>query len=786
MTFARTLVLSTFLLVPASAPAQDAPTKPLPPDVPSQGLVDVGLRTGTTDGDDARFERYRDLRNGGASLFTFGKRTDAYVFDASASNVGYRDQRYQASYTNGRLTLSGLFDAIPLNYIYGAPAPWVGDGNGTFTLDTATRLAVQNRELVGVPCAPGGPPAACNATTAAQAQANRSIYNQLAVPTDLQARRDTLAVRAAYEISTAVSFDADFSTTKRSGEMPWAAPFAFNNVNELPVPLDQRTNELKAGTEWAHARGMVRLDYWGSYFGNNIQTLRWDNPIRATDTTPFNASAYSNGQGPALGQMALWPGNSLNSVGTTAVYRLARRTTINGNLQFTNMRQNETLLPFTSNPQLQTPAVLAQYPGLAGLPRSTTDAQVNAYNALVTVNSRPVNNLALMARYRYNKHDNNTPSFDGRTYARLDGSPGTIADNPLTPHIEGESEYFQIDRQNLDLTGTVTLRGYGAVRLGYSNEQFDREGRGFSQTSENVFRLSYDAMALGPLTVRAALDHGRRRGEGFILQGLDYEEGVAGSQPGLRYYDEANRNRTRGSVMVSAQPTDIISLNLQVATTRDEYLADDFIPQGRDFFGLQRADITAFTAGIDVQPGDRYGFGASYGRERFETLQKSRNANPPPDASWTDPNRDWTLDNGETVNTVMAYLDLYQVINDRGEVRLGYEYNDSDIAFLYGGPRIPALQALGQFTPLPNVTNDWQRFTADFRYFVTAQVGFGLGYWYEKLGITDWRTIDSNGPVGFAAATGTPRIDWLGGLMTGYANRPYTGNRLFARLLYRF
>ena len=119
-------------------------------------------------------------------------------------------------------------------------------------------------------------------------------------------------------------------------------------------------------------------------------------------------------------------------------------------------------------------------------------------------------------------------------------------------------------------------------------------------------------------------------------------------------------------------------------------------------------------------------------------------------------------------------------------MRLGYEYNDSDIAFLYGGPRIPALQALGQFTPLPNVTNDWQRFTADFRYSVTAQVGFGLGYWYEKLGITDWRTIDSNGPVGFAAATGTPRSDWLGGLMTGYANRPYTGNRLFARLLYRF
>ena len=30
------------------------------------------------------------------------------------------------------------------------------------------------------------------------------------------------------------------------------------------------------------------------------------------------------------------------------------------------------------------------------------------------------------------------------------------------------------------------------------------------------------------------------------------------------------------------------------------------------------------------------------------------------------------------------------------------------------------------------------------------------------------------------------RIDWLGGLMTGYGNRPYTGHTAFVRLLYRF
>ena len=69
---------------------------------------------------------------------------------------------------------------------------------------------------------------------------------------------------------------------------------------------------------------------------------------------------------------------------------------------------------------------------------------------------------------------------------------------------------------------------------------------------------------------------------------------------------------------------------------------------------------------------------------------------------------------------------------------------------------------------------------------MSPKVGLGVGYWYEDMEVTDWNTIDSNGPVGFADATGIPRIDWLGGLMTGYGNRPYTGNTFTVRALVRF
>jgi hypothetical protein len=81
---------------------------------------------------------------------------------------------------------------------------------------------------------------------------------------------------------------------------------------------------------------------------------------------------------------------------------------------------------------------------------------------------------------------------------------------------------------------------------------------------------------------------------------------------------------------------------------------------------------------------------------------------------------------------------------------------------------------------LPNVTNAWHRASADLQYFLTRQVGLGFGYWYEKLRISDFATLDLPGQPG------VPRIDYLGAITTGYGNRPYKGSTGFIRLMYLF
>ena len=106
-----------FLLAAApGAFAQDPPSLPAPTDPVAigrseltgkwYGTVDFGGRITTIDGDEARFQRYRDLRSGVyATNMLAGRRTQDWTLEAQAWNIGYRDQRYQIDMQRvGRLT----------------------------------------------------------------------------------------------------------------------------------------------------------------------------------------------------------------------------------------------------------------------------------------------------------------------------------------------------------------------------------------------------------------------------------------------------------------------------------------------------------------------------------------------------------------------------------------------------------------------------------------------------------------------------------------------------------
>jgi MtrB/PioB family decaheme-associated outer membrane protein len=778
---------------PAAAPGQAAP--------PLNGIVDVGGLFTTTDGDAARYERYRDTRDGAYSEFRLNRQSASYLFDAAASHVGYRDQRYSASFIGSRVNAAFQWTSVPLNYSYLTRTPFATNGN-TLTLPDGAQQAVQGPTFapadgtaVGVPCAPGAPPAACNTPAqVAQAKATPSIYNNFASTFDLRQQRDTAAVSLKVAATRAIDIDAGFTSWKRNGQQPWGASFAFNNAVELPKPLDDRTNDVSLGASWANERSMFRLGWDGSWFTNHFKSLVWDNPLFVTDFNngllppngPYDPSGYANGNGPAQGRESVAPSNTMNVVSATGLYKLRGRTTLNGVVQLTSQSQNEALIPFTINPVINQPVVFAAFPQLAQLPRATAQAEARGVNTLINLSSRPFRMAAVTVRYRYNQRDVRTPTFDATQYVRFDAVPVQID--------EGFSPQFDSSRHIFDANVSLTPVRWGTFRVGYGHEAIERHGRGFADVGEHIFRASFDTFTSRYLTVRAAFDTGRRRGTGFVetapwreTEDLSLITGPGGTQPTLRYYDEADRNRTRGSLLFTVMPRDAVDLFLQFAGGRDTYLADPSAPVSRpgELFGLLNSQVTTWNVGANIHPTDVLAFGANYGRDSYGALQRSRTANPPPDPTWTDPSRDWTLDNDDKVNTASLYLDLLRAVR-RTDIRFAYDYSDSNNSFVHGGPRVATLAAAGQFIPLPDVANRWHRFTADIRYFLTERAGIGAGYYFEKLTIADFNTIDTNGPVGFAPATGQPRIEWLSGLITGYGNRPYTGHTVYLRALYRF
>ncbi|MBI4886293.1 MAG: MtrB/PioB family outer membrane beta-barrel protein [Acidobacteria bacterium] len=790
------LVLLTAALLLASRPGwAQAPQAPAAAPVPTSllsGTVDVGGLFTTTDGDAARFERYRDTRNGLYSTFGLNRTTGTYLFNADAFHVGYRDQRYDAAFMSRRINVDFDWVSVPLNFSYLTRTPYVTNGS-TLTLPDSAQAAVQNRTAVGVPCAPGAAPAACGTPAqAALAKTNRSIYNSVANPFDLRYRRDITGVALNYAATRAVDLDARFTSSKRAGQQPWGASFAFNDAVELPQPLDQRTNDASLAATWANPRRMFRLGWDGSWFNNAIHSLTWDNPIRLTDFTnglapptgPFDPSGYSNGNGPAQGRQAMAPSNAMNVVSATGLYKMRGRTTVNGVAQLTEQRQNESLIPWTTNAVINSPIVLAAFPHLAQLPRATADAKAQGVNTLINLSSRPFRAASFTVRYRYNDRDVQTPAFDAREYVRFDAVPEEIE--------EGISQQYDTSRHIFDANVALTPVSWGTFRVGYGHEAVERHGRGFSDVGEDILRLSFDTFTSQYVTLRASFDTARRRGTGFVEAGTGRDEeeallGPGGTQPTLRYFDEADRDRTRASVILTVMPRDNMDVYTQFGGGRDRYRADNSFPVSRpgELFGLHESDVASWNAGFNVHPADVVALGANYGRDRYSSLQLSRNASPPPDPSWNDPARNWTLDNDDHINTLTAYLDLLRAVRNT-DIRFSYDYSDSSNSFAHGGPRIAALASLNQFIPLPNVENTWHRAIADVQYFFNPKTGVGFGYYFEKLDIVDFNTIDTNGPVGFAPETGDPRIDWLGGLVTGYGNRPYTGHSVFARVLYRF
>src|SRR5205814_8295714 len=102
-----------------------------------------------SDSDPARFQRYRDVRDGGMiDRLRLSKDTNVYRYSVQADHIGYRDQRFSASYSNfGKVKASFEWNQIPLFYSQDTRTLYDRSTPGVLTLNDSIQSGIQNKTM---------------------------------------------------------------------------------------------------------------------------------------------------------------------------------------------------------------------------------------------------------------------------------------------------------------------------------------------------------------------------------------------------------------------------------------------------------------------------------------------------------------------------------------------------------------------------------------------------------------------------------------------------------------
>lgn len=723
----RALVTVALALVPLTASAQPpAPAStPAPPIQAWTGTFDFGVRGTSGDGDGARYERYRDLGDG---LFLDGIRLNrernGWFLGLTADHVGRKDQRYTANAERtGKLKTWFMWDQIPMLLSRTTRTLFSGLGTGELQISDTLQAQVE-----------------------AQPSAIGTVFSQFGTEFNARTRRQTAEGGVEYQANSDLTVKANVRHTRREGTIPYGGSFGHSSLVEMPAPTDHGLTATDAAAEFVRDPVLLRAGYTGSWFHNDVTSVIFDNPFRATDIAAT----------PSRSRLTLPPSNSFIGVNGLASVKLPRRSRATAYLSVGMLTDaGDPIVPQTINSAIAT----------APISRTTVDGEARTTAMTLTFVSRPARYWDLRVGYRQYDYDNRTPEFAMRERVTYDGAISVVSPAILT-------EPFGVLRRTFDADVRLTPGRGISAGIGVTRLEEERTHRIFESATDNVVRLSVDAMSSHWFTLRTKYEHAERRGVG-IEEG-ERELAAIGEQPGMRHFDVAARDRDRVTVLGSVTPVGNLGLSVSIAAGKDDYL--------QSLFGLRDNTHRIYGFGFDSTHGDRLILAASYSYERYAALSRSRQANP--GVQFTDPSRNWATDATDRAHSVVLSADVLRIAEKVG-LRLSYDFSRARARYQYttgavADRTLPEEVVVPTTLPtpvgLPATLSELQRGTMDLTYALARHLSLGLSYWREQYRVNDF-TLD---------ADANPNLARGQVLLIGYLYRPYTANTMWGRLIYHW
>ena len=517
------------------------------------------------DTNSSKFQEYRDLSSGlRLTHLRFGADTADLkrAFEVQIQNADRDDAFYGIEYdVAGSYRLSLTHNLIPHRFGNDGAILWTRTGPGRFEIADPIQRAVQTSiENLFAVNKPG--------ITFPFLRGLLQPYLDTAQPIDLGLIRRRTRATLDFARDSDFSWGIEYRQEHRDGTRPFGASFGFNNVTELPEPIDYDTTDAIASANWRWAGSIIHFGYRASQFDNNVSTLVWDNPFRFTDGS--DASAYSSPgsgsiNGSALGFFDLAASNKASSFFANGRFQIGKSGWIQAAVDRTAFSQDDPLLHYTLNTAINT---------ATGAPFAASNPANQPYGSADREST--MTKLALAYGLRFGdgwQFDVKYDSLDYSDDSRRLSFPGYVRFEAVWEPIGRITVPFSWNRDTVSFNLDKDLGKIGDVGLYYKLESWDREFRETETTDEDIYGVTWDARIRQAL-LRARYEHTDRTFDHYETEAQEasftHPEGI-NNLPALRKFDQAARTIDNFNVSVDLPIGDRFGLNVGVVDRSTDY-----------------------------------------------------------------------------------------------------------------------------------------------------------------------------------------------------------------------
>ncbi len=383
----------------------------------------------------------------------------------------------------------------------------------------------------------------------------------------LQTKRTSLGLGLTKIISPAWQFALDLKTEKKEGSrlfgtgMNCPSVIALTECGSntgwallmLPEPINASTSQVEARVNYAMAGLRVSLGYYGSYYRNGNTTLN------ASVPGSLNSNAGLIG---ILNQpLALAPDNQANQVDLSGSYDLTASTRASFKIARAVATQSLNFLGA----------------GLTGAPTGVTNlgGEVVTSLAKLSLTSRPMQQLSLLADWRYENKQDNTPTALYNAEGPLQYTNQTFPNRKTKGKLQASWQFDSVYRGTLGADYEAIDRGVFNATSAIAGVSALRQETTETGVRAEVRRRLADN-ASGALTVSSS----KRTGSNWLKDnnGLGVTEVTDPTNPVLGLPTTAilpptlgDRKRNKVKLFADWQPTEELALQFNAESGKDQY-----------------------------------------------------------------------------------------------------------------------------------------------------------------------------------------------------------------------